>query len=402
MSEATPGMVVVGGSIAGLTTVQELRRRGYKALITVVDRDHHAPYRRPDVSKALLHEAAGERTLLKWDDELMAKVLAPAAATAVDVHARVVTVATEDGEYMHLPYEKLVIATGAVARTLAFGNSSARVYSLRSLPDADRFRLSLGDAARLTIIGGGLIGLEVAVGLATRGLDVTVVELEKTPLGHVLGALVAERLEKMLTARGVKFILGQTVADIQGDGMNPVTVTLANGTVIESDLVLVAVGARPETTWLTEAGVDIADGVLCDEHGHVVGVSDVFAVGDVASWPNLTLGCRTRVEHWSNAIEQAVHVAKRVVGEDTGDGFRSLPYFWSDQADLKLQVLGSTACHDEVTIVREDEKSFLAEYRRGGRLVAVGGVNAGREVMTRRNELIEEFASAEASFGAAG
>jgi len=179
-------------------------------------------------------------------------------------------------------------------------------------------------------------------------------------------------------------------------------VRLTDGTTLESELVLFAIGARPATDWLAGTNLDLTDGVQCDEHGAVADTTNVYAVGDVANWPNLTTGRRGRTEHWNNAIEQGVHVAKHILGQDAGDGFRSVPYFWSDQADLKLQVLGSTLGHDDVRVLREDEKSFLAEYRRNGRLVAVGGVNAGRDVMTRRAELIAEFARVEPGVGAAG
>jgi 3-phenylpropionate/trans-cinnamate dioxygenase ferredoxin reductase subunit len=402
MPAESPGIVIVGGSIAGLTTVQELRRGGYPGSITVVDRDHQAPYRRPDVSKSLLHDAAGKRTLLSWDKTLEATVLAPAAATSVDVAGRRVEVMTSVGDTISIDYADLVIASGAVARPSPFGPASPRVHTLRSIADADQFRLGLVDANRVVVIGGGLIGLEVAAGLTGRGKDVSVVEVERLPLQRVLGDVVAEKLVTMLRERRVKFQLGTSVTAVGGSGAESPVVRLANGCELASDLVLVSVGAQPETDWLSGTNLDLTDGVQCDEHGAVIGLPHVFAVGDVANWPNLTLGRRGRVEHWNNAIEHGVHVAKRILGQDVGDGFRSVPYFWSDQADLKLQVLGSTLGHDDVHVVREDEKSFVAEYRINGRLVAVGGVNAGREVMTRRAELVEEYSRVEPRFTTAG
>jgi NADPH-dependent 2,4-dienoyl-CoA reductase/sulfur reductase-like enzyme len=397
MRHEVPGLVVVGGSIAGLTTVQELRRQGYRGPITVVDRDVRAPYRRPDVSKSLLLAEPGARTLLRWDQSLDVNLVVPATATAVDLEGRLLAVETPAGEQVSIRYETLVIASGAVARTPSFGHDSARTHTLRGIADAERLRAALESAGRVVVIGGGLIGLEVAAGLAVRGKQMTVVEVEDKPLRRVLGDAVADRLVAMLRARGVTFRLGISVT-----GVDDATVRLNDGTSVEGDLVLVSVGARPATDWLAGSGLDLTDGIQCDEHGAAIGTTDVYAVGDVANWPNLTLGRRARSEHWNNAIEHGMHVARRVLGGDVGDGFRSVPYFWSDQADLKLQVLGSTLGHDVVRIVHEDEKSFVAEYRRGGRLVAVGGVNAGRAVMTRRAELAAEFSPAATGVGVPG
>jgi 3-phenylpropionate/trans-cinnamate dioxygenase ferredoxin reductase subunit len=402
MPDEAPGIVIIGASIAGLTAVQELRRGGYTGPITVADRDPRAPYRRPDVSKALLLDAPGERTLLAFDAALDVTLMSPAAATRADFKARTVTIANADGAMQDHPYNKLIIATGAEARSLPLEHSSMRVHTLRSITDAERFRIGLKDAATVTIIGGGLIGLEVAAGLAGQGKNVVVIEMEPKPLQRVLGGDVSACLVEMLKQRGVKFHLGTHVTAIDGVGTEPASVTVPDGTTFPSDLILISVGAQPATGWLTSTGLSLDDGISCDENGRVKGTTDVYALGDAANWPNRTLGRRTRTEHWNNAIEHAVHAAKHILDADTGDGFRSVPYFWSDQADLKLQVLGSTLGHDDVTIVRADEKSLLAEYRDRGRLIAVAGINAGRDVMTRRGELVAAFADTENSAASAG
>jgi NADPH-dependent 2,4-dienoyl-CoA reductase/sulfur reductase-like enzyme len=168
-------------------------------------------------------------------------------------------------------------------------------------------------------------------------------------------------------------------------------VQLAAGEDIDADVVLVAVGAAPETGWLAGNGLDLTDGVRCDDHCAVIGAAGVVACGDVASWFNPLLRRQMRVEHWTNAIEQGSYAARRLLGAHPPAGFASLPYFWSDQGDLKLQMLGSSEGHDEVVVLESGAASLLAEYRSEGRLLAVSGINAGPAVMTRRAEIAAAY-----------
>jgi NADPH-dependent 2,4-dienoyl-CoA reductase/sulfur reductase-like enzyme len=320
----------------------------------------------------------------------------PGEVVAVDLSSRAITVDAESASTI-LPFDGLVIATGSRARKLPFDTGIGNVHWLRSAGDAAKFRPALADCRRLCVIGGGLIGLVVAALAASHGKHVMVVEAASLPMVSVLGPEPAAAHLQMLEAHGVQFRLGANVSGLVDSGGGVAMVRLASGEDIVADVVLIAVGAAPETGWLQGNGLDLTDGVLCDEHCAVIGTDGVVACGDVARWFNPLLGQRMRVEHWTNAIEQGQHAARRVLGLHTSTGFSSLPYFWSDQADLKLQMVGSSAGHDEVVILECGAKRLVVEYRSQRGLLAVLGVNAGAAVMSRRPEIVRTHVERSAS-----
>jgi NADPH-dependent 2,4-dienoyl-CoA reductase/sulfur reductase-like enzyme len=387
-------IVIVGGSIAGLTAARELRAGGFRGALTVVDRDPQSPYRRPEVSKKLLTEQLRGRTRLTWPAELRVELL-PASVEALDLPRRTLTLAGRPAA-AGLPFDGLVIASGARARKPPFGAGDDGVHWLRGASDAARLRAALAGCRRLCVVGGGLIGLEVAALAVSLGQQAVVVEAAPLPMLALLGAEPAAALLRMLEARGVAFRLGATVTGIarrpgRMAADRTTWVQLAAGEDIDADVVLVAVGAAPETGWLAGNGLDLTDGVRCDDHCAVIGAAGVVACGDVASWFNPLLRRQMRVEHWTNAIEQGSYAARRLLGAHPPAGFASLPYFWSDQGDLKLQMLGSSEGHDEVVVLESGAASLLAEYRSEGRLLAVSGINAGPAVMTRRAEIAAAY-----------
>jgi NADPH-dependent 2,4-dienoyl-CoA reductase/sulfur reductase-like enzyme len=381
-------IVIVGGSIAGLTAARELRAVGFCGALTVVDRDPQAPYRRPEVSKKLLVDDLRGRSRLTWPAELKVEVLS-AEAEALDLPGRTITLAGRPAA-AGVRFDGLVIASGARTRKPPFA-ADASVHWLRGAADAARLRAELAGCRRLCVVGGGLIGLEVAALAVSLGKQAVVVEAARRPLLAVLGAEPAAALQQLLEARGVTFRLGQTVTGIAGQADRTSSVRLASGEDIAADVVLVAVGAGPETGWLAGNGLDLADGVRCDDHCAVIGAAGVVACGDVASWFNPLLRRQMRVEHWTNAIEQGSYAARRLLGAHPAGGFASLPYFWSDQGDLKLQMLGSSKGHDEVRVLERGAASLVAEYRSAGRLLAVAGINAGPAVMTRRPDIVRAY-----------
>jgi NADPH-dependent 2,4-dienoyl-CoA reductase/sulfur reductase-like enzyme len=389
-------IAIVGGSIAGLTAARELRACGFEGTLTVVDRDPSSPYRRPDVSKRLLFEELHDRTRLAWPNELRVDLVAPGEVVSLDLSSRAVTVDARSGSTI-LPFDGLVIATGSRARRLPFDADINNVHWLRTAGDAAKLRSALAECRRLCVIGGGLIGLEVAALAASHGKQVMVVEAAPLPMVSALGPEPAAAHMQLLEARGVQFRLGANVSGLLDSGGGAAMVRLASGEDIVADVVLVAVGAAPETGWLRGNGLDLTDGVLCDEHCAVIGADDVVACGDVARWFNPLLGQRMRVEHWTNAIEQGQHAARRVLGLHASTGFSSLPYFWSDQADLKLQMVGSGAGHDEVVILERGVKRLVVEYRSQRGLLAVLGVNAGAAAMSRRPEIVRTYVERSAS-----
>ena len=392
----TNRIVVVGGSIAGLTAARELRACGFEGTLTVVDRDSSSPYRRPEVSKRLLLEELQDRTRLAWPKELDVELLIPREVAALDLSSRAITVDAQAASTI-LPFDGLVIATGSRACRLPFDADIGNVHWLRTAGDAAKLRSALTDCRRLCVIGGGLIGLEVAALAASHGKQVMVVEAAPLPMVGVLGSEPAAAYLQMLEACGVQFRLGANVSGLVDSGGGVAMVRLASGEDIVADVVLVAVGAAPETGWLQGNGLDLTDGVLCDEHCAVIGADSVVACGDVARWFNPLLGQRMRVEHWANAIEQGRHAARRMLGLHASTGFSSVPYFWSDQADLKLQMVGSSAGHDEVVIRERGAKRLVVEYRSQQGLLAVLGVNAGAAVMSRRPEIVGTYLERSAS-----
>jgi NADPH-dependent 2,4-dienoyl-CoA reductase/sulfur reductase-like enzyme len=383
-------IAIVGGSIAGLSAARELRAGGFEGTLTVVDRDPSSPYRRPDVSKILLLQELGDRTRLSWPSELDVELMVPGEAAALNLSSRSITVNSQSMSTT-LPFDGLVICTGSRARRLPFDADVPNVHWLRTADDAAKLRSALADSRQLCVIGGGLIGLEVAALAASLAKQVIVVEAAHLPMVGVLGSKPAAAYLRMLETRGVQFRLGANVSDLVDYGDGTTTVRLVSGENVVADAVLVAVGAAPETRWLQGNGLDLTDGVSCDEHCAVIGADDVVACGDLANWFNPLLGRRMRVEHWSNAIEQGRHAARRLLGIHALTGFSSLPYFWSDQADLKLQMVGSNTGHDEAVILESSAERLIVEYRSQRDLLAVLGVNAGAAVMSRRPDIVRTY-----------
>lgn len=330
-------IVVAGGGLAGATVVRELRARGHTGPITLVSDETHAPYDRPPLSKQLLAGTfTPEQTQILGPDtaaELGVKLLLGVAVTALDDAGRRLELA--DGS--RLDYDELVIATGSRARRLPSIPDLPGVHYLRTLDDATALAEALRQSRRLVVVGAGFIGLEVAAVARDRGIDVTVVETAACPLTRVLGPTAGRLIADLHESHGVRLRCSRGIADVRGSSRVE-DVVLTDGEVIPADLVLVGVGAVPNTEWLAGSRVQVDDGVVCDETGRS-SVSGVWAAGDVSRWRNALTGAQVRVEQWQSAVEQATVVADRLTGGDRV--WDSVPYFWSDQYDKKLQFCGS-------------------------------------------------------------
>jgi NADPH-dependent 2,4-dienoyl-CoA reductase/sulfur reductase-like enzyme len=368
--------VVAGCSIAGVTAARELRRGGFDGRLVMLDRDDRAPYRRPEVSKGLLgYEINEEKVAMPWPSSLGAERIPGAELTGLDLDARVITAAAS-GQELEIAYDGLVIATGCESRPAPF-TGPVPVHALRSYADAERFRGELARAQHLVVVGAGFIGLEVAAGAAALGKQVTVVEPMPLPLAHVLGPELSTRLLEMHEGHGITFRLQTHVTELEAATGSGARVLLADGTAVEADLILVAVGARPAVDWLAGSGLDVERGVICDSTCAVAGTTDVVAAGDVALWENPLYGRVMRVEHWANAIEQGSYAARRLLGTHDPNGFTSAPYFWSDQHGRKIQSIGSTVGFDDAEVLDDDPESFVVAYYRDDRLLAVAGLVTG-------------------------
>lgn len=377
-------IVVVGASLAGLRAAETLRREGFGGRLTLIGAEPHLPYDRPPLSKEMLTgEWDRDRVVLRQQpyEELDLEVRIGVRATALDLGGR--TVALADGS--STGFDGLVIATGASPRRLPGLGDLEGIRTLRTLEDAAALRADLERGARLCIIGAGFIGAEVAAAARTRGLGVTVLEAAAQPMARVLGDRIGAALASLHRAHGVDLRTGVAVERIEG-AARVERVVLADGEAVPCDVVLVAVGAAPETGWLEGSGLVLDDGVLCDET--MLAAPGVVAAGDLARWPNqLFDGEVMRLEHWTNAAEQAVHAARRLLAADgEAEAFAPVPFVWSDQYEVKIQSAGRASATDRMEVVHgalEDHR-FVAIFERRGVISGVLGCSEPRRVMQYR------------------
>lgn len=378
-------IVIVGASLAGLRTAEALRRGGFDGLLTVVGAEPHLPYDRPPLSKGVLTcSVQPPDTRLRQQGDLEVDWLLGDPAVELAPAARVVRLAGGRA----LPYDGLVVATGASPRPLPGVRADLPgVHLLRTLDDAVLLRDALAAGPRVVIVGGGFIGMEVASQCRTLGLPVTLVTPDPI-LGRALGELSwsAEQRARdhgvdVRTPRGVQALVGADRVE---------QVLLDDGTRVPADVVVVAIGAVPATGWLTGLGLDLTGGLLCDPALAVVGLDEVVAAGDVVRWPHLArAGAAVRLEHWSNAGEQAVAAAERLLRGPGVSPHAPVPSFWSDQFGVRLQGVGHPDLADAVDVVEGQAAGdrFVAEYRREGRLVAALVAGAPRALLPYRREL---------------
>jgi 3-phenylpropionate/trans-cinnamate dioxygenase ferredoxin reductase subunit len=369
-------ITVVGASLAGLSTVRALRAEGYDGEIVVIGEERHTPYDRPPLSKDFLKGDLDADALALGDaeeyEELDVQWLLGERAVRLDPTARTVTLT--GGRLVRT--NGVVVATGASARTLTGTAGPAGVHTLRTLDDALALRAELLDGLpRVVVIGAGFIGAEVASTAHRLGLHVTLVEALDVPLERQLGREMGLVCSSLHNDHGVRLLCGTGVAGLTGTG-RVTGVRLADGRELAADIVVVGVGVKPATDWLAGSGIQVDDGVVCDA-GCSTSVPGVVAVGDVARCPNPFTGRHDRIEHWSNATEQAKTAARTLLSGVSAPAPLTAPYFWSDQYQVRIQLAGHVAPGAEPQIVEGDldSRSFTAVYRREGAPVAVLSLN---------------------------
>ena len=378
-------VVIVGCSAAGLATANMLRRQGYDGMLTVVGVEVGAPYDRPPLSKQVLSgDWDADRARLLPVERIAAlelELISPAEAAGLDTTAR--RVRLSDGR--DVPYDELVIATGVRPRQLP-GNQPTGVHTLRTIDDALSLRADMVATGELTVVGAGFLGLEVAATASTLGITVRVVEPVRDPLSNRLGPRTAARLLDVHRSRGVEVYLGRGLAALlAGPGGRVEAIQLADGTRLATTTVLVAIGSRPNTEWLAGSGLDIHDGVECDEFCRAA--PNVWAAGDVAQWKHLGLGRQLRVEHRTNATEQGIAVARNMLGEPRA--YRPLPYFWTDQYGVRIQFVGvaGEGADDALIHGSPNEDSYVRAFTQAGDVVGVVAWNAAKALTAHRREL---------------
>jgi NADPH-dependent 2,4-dienoyl-CoA reductase/sulfur reductase-like enzyme len=375
--------VVVGGSLAGLRAAEALRHVGHDGPLTIVGAERHLPYDRPPLSKQILTGKFGPDDIpLHVEEGFDAEWILGTAATGLDIERR--RLILEGGE--DLPFDWLVIATGAHPRLLAATPPRPGVHYLRTVDEAVALRDDMTGASQAVVIGAGFIGLEVASSASELGLSVSVVEVLPVPLEGPIGAKMGAAVAAWHRTRGVEIHTGVGIDRVVG-GDGPEGVRLTDGRLLPADVVVVGVGVAPTTEWLEGSGIDLGNGVLCDERLRVLSggrpVPGMVAAGDVARWAHPGHRAPIRIEHWTNAAEQGESAAHTLAHDDAAPVYSPTPYFWSDQYGRKLQFVGRTEPGDEVTIIEGslDEERFLAAYGRGGRLVAALGMRRPARIM---------------------
>ena len=388
-------VVVVGNGQAGIQLVDSLRKEGYTGPITLLGEEPHHPYQRPPLSKDYL--AAGkdpvplplrpEKFFTTNDVDARLGV----RATSIDRDTKTVTL--DDGTT--LAYSKLVLATGAANRELTVpGAALSGIHGLRTLTDAQALHARLDAVRSVVVIGAGFIGLEFAAAARARGLDVTVLEYADRPMGRALTPVMSGFFADAHQRLGVSLRLGEGIASFDGDNGHVTAAVSTTGQRYPADLVLVGVGVTPRTELAQAAGLEVENGIVVDGSLRTSD-PDIYALGDCASFPNAHAGARTRLESVQNATDQARHAAHAILGAkpDSGaggepGGYADLPWFWSNQGHLRLQIAGLAAPGDQ-TVLRgnpADEK-FSVFCFRNGVLAAVESVNQPADHMAARRLL---------------
>jgi 3-phenylpropionate/trans-cinnamate dioxygenase ferredoxin reductase subunit len=386
--------VMIGAGQAAAQCAMSLRQGGYTDAIVIIGDEPFPPYQRPPLSKKFLTERGKPESLFLrpetfWRDQKVDLILG-AAAQRIDLHAHAVQLA--DGRTV--TFSTLVLATGTCARRLPVpGIDLAGVFSLRSIGDVRRLRPALDAVSRVVIVGGGYIGLEVAAVMRSEGREAIVLEAEDRVLKRVTAPEVSRFFDRFHRERGVDIRLGARLAAILGDD-SARSLRLADGSEIATDVVLLATGAQPNVELAQAAGLACQDGIVVDVHART-SAPDVYAIGDCTRFPSHRYDRKIRLESVQNAIDQAKAAAAAIVGKPAP--YDPVPWFWSDQYEIKLQIAGLLDGYDQVDIVGDPATAkFSAEYRKSGRLIAVDAINDGRAHMLARRRIAEETTQAPA------
>jgi 3-phenylpropionate/trans-cinnamate dioxygenase ferredoxin reductase subunit len=394
-------VLIVGAGHAGFQVAASLRQHGYGDRICLINDEAHLPYQRPPLSKAYLKGEGRPDSLMFRPDKFYRDQnieLIADRAVSIDRGARRLLLASGTSR----DYGHLVLATGARNRLLDIPNANlANVRYLRILDESEALRKQIASGQRVVVIGAGFIGLEFAATARIKGLEVDVAELASRVMGRAVTAEISDYFQERHTAAGIRIHLGVQATSIEADGTKVTGVSLSDGRHLPADLVVVGVGVLPNVELAAEAGLPVASGIIVDEQ-LLTADPNISAIGDCALFASPRFGGSLRLESVQNATDHARCVAARLTGDaKTYDG---LPWFWSDQADDKLQIAGLTTGYDRV-VVRGDraQRSFSAFCYKAGKLVGIESVNRaadhvfGRKILGM-NRSIEPEQAADLSF----
>ena len=375
----TAGMVIVGAGECGVRAAMALRENGYAGAVTLVGAEIHPPYERPPLSKQMMlsDETPVPMTIASLDRLVDAGITTMLGATVIAIDREAQAIALTDGAVV--PYERLLLATGASPRKLPMEGADGPHFAyLRTFEDALRIRQHLQPGQHIAIIGGGFIGLELAASARLRGAEVTVIEALPRLLSRAVPEAIANDLQARHAAEGVSILTSQAIETLHGEGSRAV-VTLNGGARVEADLVLIGIGAVPNVALAEAAGLEVSNGIKVNP---CLFTSDpqILAAGDCCAFElPIYAGRRVRLESWRNAQDQGNLAARNMLG--AGEAISAVPWFWSDQYDLSLQIAGLS--DEGSTTVRRDlspSSYILFHLASDGRLVAASGIGAGNAV----------------------
>ncbi|MBO9462043.1 MULTISPECIES: NAD(P)/FAD-dependent oxidoreductase [Stappiaceae] len=382
-------IVIIGAGQAGAQVAQSLRQGGFEGPLRLIGDEPHPPYQRPPLSKKFLAGEIGAEGLWLRPPAFFTTNnidhIPNTRVVAIDRGAKRLTLANGDT----LPYGKLVLATGTNARLLTLeGANKKGVVTLRSIADVNVIRDILQKSSNVAIIGAGYIGLEVAAVAKSLGKSVTVIEAQDRPMKRVVSQAVSDYFSGLHKARGIELRLNTGIEAIEG-GDSVTGVRLSTGETVPAELVLVAVGAEPNDHLAAEAGLEVDNGILVDGCGQTSD-PDIFAAGDCTRFYSNRYQRSVRMESVQNAIDQAKAVAQALLGQEVD--YDPLPWFWSDQYDIKLQIAGLSEGYDDTKVVGSTEDSkFYVAYLHDGRLIAVDSINSPRSHMMARRVIGEPW-----------
>jgi len=372
-------LVIIGTGQSAAQCALTLRRNMFKDNITMIGEEKHLPYQRPPLSKEFLSgEVSLERVFMKskeFFDQNDVTIFTSTPVISIDRNKKILSLSNQED----LTYNKLVIATGSRVRKLNVEGSSLKNISyLRSIEDANRLKEYFKFGKKLVIVGAGYVGLEVAATAVKKGINVTLIEMENRIMSRTVDPVISKYFDSLHRQNGVEIFLEAALEKFEGkDAVE--RVICSNGQIIEADGVLIGVGILPNQELAESAGLNCNNGILVDEFGKTEDTS-IFACGDCTNHPNTYLNKNLRLESVHNALEQAKTVAMSLLGKQ--EKYNQVPWFWSDQYDKKLQIVGFSDDHDELVIRGSiEEDNFMLFFLKEGKLIAVNAVNNPKEFL---------------------
>lgn len=382
--------IIIGASHAGASLANAVRKEGWQGKILVIGDENAMPYHRPPLSKALLN---GEKTADQID--LFKSTVYDKANIEFKLGVKVETIDRENKEITlnngeKLQYDKLGLCTGARVRELPIpGHDLDGIFYLRTLSDAQSIQQQVKEGNKAVIVGGGYIGLETAASLRKLGMEVTVLEMMHRVLERVTAPELSEYYTQLHEGHGVKIYTEAQAVEFKGDGGKVTQVVCNNDLTLDADMVIIGIGVIPNTEIAEDAGLQAENGILVDEFAQTAD-PDIVAAGDCTNHPNDLLGFRLRLESVPNATEQARTAAASVCGNQKS--YHSLPWFWSDQYDVKLQIAGFNKGYDRVVLRGEPSSNqFVAWYLKGDDILAADCINSSKEFMQAKKIIAQKI-----------